>query len=351
MNKKDKKKFKRKNIRLKNVSLDDINNFEDEEVVEEKRAAQKSLEKGEKSSKSDLNLKLARVIEVLSNNRCLVKYSDQTISCVIGGRLKQISHNTRSILAVGDLVHINLANKNRVEEILPRQNSLSRFTEDSFQREVIIAANIDQVVITAAFSEPEFSIGLIDRYLCAAHISQINPIICINKSDLATSKQRSDLQFYCDCGYQVIFTSAENQLGISELRNILQGKKTVFSGKSGVGKSSLINALQPNFNLKVSDVSDYSGKGRHTTTSARLLEWSFGGFLVDTPGIKTFTLHSGNKHSLAEVFPGFSELRKKCKFMNCSHTHEVDCAVKKAVEKENYPVAHYQSYLRLMESL
>ncbi|MFO7895387.1 MAG: ribosome small subunit-dependent GTPase A, partial [Candidatus Cloacimonadales bacterium] len=190
-----------------------------------------------------------------------------------------------------------------------------------------------------------------DRYLCAAHIAEIMPIICINKSELATEQQKSELEFYRQCGYQLLFTSALEEIGLEDLRSLLQNRKTVFSGKSGVGKSSLLNALQPQLNLKVAEVSEYSGKGRHTTTSARLLEWSFGGFLVDTPGIKTFTLHAKHKQRLAEVFPGFAELRKKCKFMNCTHTHEIDCAVKKAVEDLQYPSEHYESYLRLMESL
>lgn len=351
LNKKDKKRFKRKNLRLKNLELDDLNNFEDDEVVEDKRAVQKSLGKGEKSQKSNLDLQTARVIEVLSNNRCIVSFDSTICECIIGGRLKQVSHHTRTILAVGDLVNINLANKNRIEEILPRKNTLSRFTEDSFQREVVLASNIDQVVITAAFAEPVFNTGLIDRYVTVANIYKIKPIICINKFDLAIPEKIEVFNFYKENGYQVVFTSIKTGEGIAELKELLQNKETVFSGSSGVGKSSLINYLEPGLNLRVSEVSEYSGKGMHTTTSSRLIKWSFGGYLVDTPGIRSFTLHASHKDLIPSVFPGFSELRKKCKFMNCTHTHEIKCNVKDAVDSDEFSLEHYDSYLRIMESL
>lgn len=350
MNKKEKKKFKRKNIRLKNLNLDKLSNFEDEEVIEDKRAVQKNLEQSSKSSKSNMNLGVARVVEVLSNNRCLVQYDKDVFEAVVSGRLKQIGHHTRTIMAVGDLVNMNLEN-NLIEEIKPRHNTLSRFTEDSFQKEIILAANIDQVVITSAFANPGFRIGLIDRYLCAAAINNITPIICINKSDLAEPEQIAEFDFYRENGIQVIFTSAETGEGLEELKKLLKDKETVFSGSSGVGKSSLINCLEPGLNLRVAEVSEYSNKGMHTTTSTKILEWSFGGFLVDTPGIRTFTLHSKHKELIPRTFPGFEQLRKECKFHNCTHTHEIKCAVKQAIDDEKYSEEHYLSYLRIMDSL
>ena len=351
MNKKDKKKFKRQNLRLRNLEITNLNNFEDDEVIEDKRASKKISESSEKSKKSNLNLKKARVIEVLSNNKCNVKCDNETIECIIGGRLKQINHHTRTIVAVGDIVNIDMSDKNRIEEILPRKNSLSRFTEDSFQKEVILAANIDQVVITSSFYDPEINTGLIDRYLCTAHILNITPIICINKYDLADEKSINKLDFYKENGYEVFFTSVETDTGIEELKEQLKDRETVFSGSSGVGKSSLINKLEPTLNLRVSDVSEYSGKGMHTTTSGVIIEWSFGGFLVDTPGIRSFTLHNSYKDKIPKIFPGFDKYLNKCKFLNCTHTHEINCGIKKAVENNLYPEKHYDSYLRIMESL
>ncbi|MCK4956115.1 MAG: ribosome small subunit-dependent GTPase A [Candidatus Cloacimonetes bacterium] len=351
MNKKDKKKFKRKNIRLKNIEIDNLNEFEDDEVVEDKRATHKTSKKGKKSTKSDLDLKEARVIEVLSNNKCKVKFDNEVLECVISGRLKHVTHKTRTIIAVGDIVNIDIANENRIEEILPRKNSLSRFTEDSFQKEVILAANVDQVVITGSFFEPDLNLGLIDRYLCVANIFDITAIICINKIDLAYEEIIEELDFYKQNGYKVIFTSIKTGQGISELKNQLQNCETVFSGASGVGKSSLINLLQPGLNLRVSEVSDYSGKGMHTTTSARLIEWNFGGFLVDTPGIRSLTLLSKFKNIIPDLFPGFDRYLGGCKFLDCTHTHEIKCGVKEAVEKGLYSEEHYESYLRIMESL
>ncbi len=350
MNKKEKKKFKRKNLRLKNLNLINIHNFEDAEVIEDKRAVQKKIEQSEKTNKSNLDLKQARVVEVLSNNKCIVNYSKKNIEAIISGRLKQIGHHTRTIIAVGDIVNIN-TETNRIEEIQPRESTLSRFTEDSFQREIIIAANIDQVVITCSFAHPDYTIGLIDRYLCAAAINKITPIICVNKYDLAVPIQLEDFEYYKKIGIKVLFTSIKDGTGIEELRDILKDKDTVFSGNSGVGKSSLINYLQPGLNLRVAEVSDYNKKGTHTTTSTKIIFWNFGGSLVDTPGIKTFTLHNKHKEFIPNIFPGFDELRKGCKFNNCTHTHEIKCAVKSAVENDEYPIEHYESYLRIMASL
>jgi ribosome biogenesis GTPase len=350
MNKKEKKKFKRKNIRLKNRNLYNIQNYEDAEIIEDKRSVQKKVEQSGKSNKSNLNLKQARVVEVLSNNKCIVNYLGKNIEAIISGRLKQIGHHTRTIIAVGDKININL-DTNRIEEILPRENTLSRFTEDSFQREIIIATNIDQVVITSSFAYPDYTIGLIDRYLCAAAINNITPVICVNKFDLAVPIQLEDFDYYKKIGIKVLFTSIKDGTGIKELKEILKDKDTVFSGNSGVGKSSIINYLQPGLNLRVAEVSDYNKKGIHTTTSTKIIFWNFGGSLIDTPGIKTFTLHNKHKEFIPGIFPGFNELRKYCKFNNCTHTHEIECAVKIAVENGDYPIEHYESYLRIMASL
>jgi len=351
--KKEKKKFKRKNIKLQNIELGDINKFEEDEVIEEKRAEKKIPQKAETSDKSGLKLKKGRVLEVKTNYKCVVKIDDKDLLCTLGGRLKQLNYETRSLVAVGDFVHVDLSEDPRIEEIFPRRNSLSRYYETSFQTEIIIAANIDQLIIVSSYLEPEIKFGLIDRYICAAEIYEITPIICINKIDLAENRNdiKIKVEFYQKNGYQIIFTSAKTGEGLEDLIQILKDKETVFSGHSGTGKSSLINKIQPGLNLKVMDVSDSSKKGVHTTSSSKLISWNFGGFLVDTPGIKTFGLHRKNKNNIPIIFPGFAEFSGNCKYNNCSHSHENGCAVKEAVEEGFFPKERYESYLRIWESL
>ena len=361
--KKEKKKFKRKNIKLQNIELGDINKFEEDEVVEEKRAEKKIPQKAETSDKSGLKLKKGRILEVKTNYKCVVKINDKDLLCTLGGRLKQLNYETRSLVAVGDFVHVDLSENPRIEEIFPRRNALSRYsesrlaqprlTQSSFQTEIIIAANIDQLIIVSSFLEPEIKFGLIDRYICAAEIYEITPLICINKIDLAENRNdiKIQVEFYQKNGYQIIFTSAKTGEGLENLIQILKDKETVFSGHSGTGKSSLINKIQPGLNLKVMDVSTSSKKGVHTTSSSKLISWNFGGYLVDTPGIRTFGLHRKNKENIPLVFPGFAEFSGKCKYNNCSHSHENGCTVKKAVGEGIFPKERYDSYLRIWESL
>ena len=351
--KREKKKFKRKNIKIQNIKINDLEKFEEEDIIEEKRAEKKIIEKGEISKKANLELKKGRILEVKSNYQCLVGVENSKIACSLSGRLKQVNFKTRTLVAVGDYVHVDFSDIPRIEEILPRKNSISRFSEDDFQTEIIIAANIDQVVITSSFKEPKLSFGLIDRYICAAEINEIIPIICINKIDLADNLEivKKKMEFYKKNDFITIYTSAETGQGIEDIREALKNKETVFSGHSGAGKSSLINLLQPGINLRVAEISDYSKKGIHVTSSARLLEWNFGGYLVDTPGIKTFGLHRKDKDRIPRIFPGISEFAGDCKFKNCTHTHEKDCAIKKAVEKGYFPVERYDSYVRIFESL
>jgi len=353
--KREKKKFKRQNIRLQNVSIEELELLDSEEINEEKRAEKKTLKKGMKTNKSNLNLQKGRIIEIQSNYKAIVKLNDSLVECNIGGRLKQINFETRNPLAVGDYVLVERNEEARIEEIIPRQNSLSRFTDDEFQVEIVVAANIDQVMITNSIFQPEIRFGLIDRYLCAAEIAEIKPIILVNKIDLVETLEpfQEQFDFYQKCGYQFILTSVVQKIGLDALKEALQGKDSVFSGHSGAGKSSLMNALQPSLKRRVSDISISTQKGVHTTTCSRLIEWNFGGYLVDPPGIKTFGLHSKHKQFLPRIFPGFAVYHQACKFPDCSHTHEPeqDCAVKKAVETGDYPWERYDSYSRLFHSL
>jgi len=354
LKKKDKKKFVRENLRISNVEINDVEDFYANEIVNDKRADKKTMKKGEKSFKSDMDIKIGRIIEIKSNHVCVVDVDGKSFPCFIGGRFKGVNLETRSILATGDLVNVDFSGEPRVEEILPRNNAVSRYTDDSFQFEIIIAANVDQAIITSSYISPDIRYGLIDRYICAAAIQNLHIILCINKIDLAQDIMEfmeNELAFYKKNKIKVVLTSAKNLTGIEELKNLLKNRISVFTGHSGAGKTSLINCLQPDLNLKVMDVSDYSGKGTHTTSRSKLFKWDFGGYLIDTPGIKTFGLHNKDKELIPRVFPGINKLFNKCRFHNCTHSHEEDCAVKKAVEKGKFPYERYESYLRIFESL
>lgn len=351
--KREKKRFIRKNLKFQNVNIENIDAFDHEEIVEEKRATKKIVQKSETSQKSNLILKIGRILEIKTNYVCLVNVAEKTIECTLSGRLKQIDYETRRLVAVGDYVNVDFSDNPRIEEILPRRNVLSRFSEENFQKEVILASNIDQVIITTSVKEPEINLSLLDRYICAARISGIISIICVNKIDLADEEVelKKQMEFYRKNEIQIVYTSAVDGTGMQDLKKLLKDKNSVFSGHSGTGKSSIINFLQPELNLRVSEVSDFTNKGMHTTTSARLIEWDFGGYLVDTPGIKTFGLHREEKIGIYRIFPGIDVLSQNCKFLDCSHDHELDCAVKKAVEDKEFPIKRYQSYLRLINSL
>lgn len=336
------------------VSLPDLDLLDDVDyspVYKSKR----SLHKSGECLKDGLVLKRGRILEIKSNYANIVEIDKQSYTCTLGGRLKQYGFNTSVLTAVGDYVDVDFSQAPvyRIENLLPRKNSLSRFSSGSFQKEIVVAANIDLVIITVSCRMPDLKPGLIDRYLCMARIYDFEPIICITKLDLCEDREGLDetLKYYRDCGFAVVYCSIHSHEGIVELKDILKDRESVFSGQSGTGKSSLINAIEPTLQLATAEVSTFNEKGKHTTSQAILIPWSFGGYLVDTPGIKTINLHSDHKEHIPKVFPGFERFSDMCHFRSCTHTHEENCAVLKAVEDDLVPIERYDSYLRIMESL
>ncbi|MBN2830178.1 MAG: ribosome small subunit-dependent GTPase A, partial [Candidatus Cloacimonetes bacterium] len=353
--KKDKKLITHSKVNIKNEVLGDIYDYEHLTHQSQTRGIKKHQDKNV-SRKSGLNLKRGVIIEIQSNHLCLVELEDGIVyPCIVGGRLKQYNFTTHALVVVGDIVQVDISQENsyRIEEIEPRKSTFSRYLEGSFQTEIPIATNVDLVVITTSWAYPLIKYGLIDRYLCLAAKYEITPLICLNKIDMALDRAfvEEDFTYYRESGIDIVFTSCETGEGIEELRGKLKGKVSVFSGQSGVGKSSLINLLYPGVNLKTAEVSESNEKGRHTTTSSRLIKWGFGGYLVDTPGIKTVTLHSSDKQDIPKIFPGFSRFSDGCNFRDCTHTHEEICGIKQAVEDCLIPLERYESFIRLMESL
>lgn len=354
MKQKDKKRSIRQSGKLTQLNLPDMDILDDLDP-EKGYKTRRSGHKSDVSYKRGMQLEKGRIREIKSNYQNIVELGKELIVASLSGRLKQFQFETHILCSVGDYVEVDVSNvpDYRIEHILPRRNTLSRYGGGSYQKQVIVAANIDQVVITVSWRQPLIKPGLIDRYLCIAAIDGLDPIIVINKMDLCEFEEDVDelTQYYRRIGIPVVLCSTITGRGIPELKDLLRDKDSVFSGQSGTGKSSIINALEPDLELATGEISNFNEKGRHTTTQAILLPWSFGGHLLDTPGLKTVNLHSDSKKLIPSVFPGFAEYAAKCRFRDCTHTHEEQCGVLEALEADLIPIERYDSYQRLYESL
>ena len=269
-----------------------------------------------------------------------------------------IAQDQRSRVAVGD--QVSYARKGEdflVFQVLPRRTWLARPDPLNPRLQRVVAANIDVVVQVASVVKPPLRPALVDRYLVAIQHGGAQPVVCINKLDLLTEKEKkrelAPLAPYRDLGVPVIECSAENGTGIEELRQLLKDKTAAFVGHSGVGKSSLANAMAPTLDAATGAVSESRGTGRHTTTRSSLYTLDQGIRLIDTPGIREFGLWNLTVESLGQYFPDFHEAAAGCRFNNCTHSHEPACAVREWAESDDSPIsfARYRTYLRILESL
>ena len=273
--------------------------------------------------------------------------------------------------AVGDLVLLGQVNEDEdsgegvgsqkycVVRVLPRKSELKRpGPRDSFRRKLTLAANIDQVVIVASVTQPEFNYGFMDRFLLAANLNNLPFVLVLTKMDLLPNGEadlNDDIRDFMSIVDKVIPVSVKTGVGLERLREELLGKSSVFSGQSGVGKSTLVNALVPGAELETGAVRERDGKGRHTTTSSSLFDFPGGGYVIDTPGIRSIGLADGDDdmdgETLAKIFPGFFEGDLfTCKYSNCKHLKEPGCSVRAAVESGKLSRARYASYLRILNS-
>ena len=258
-------------------------------------------------------------------------------------------------VAVGDQVQVVPGRDGRraVVGIEPRRTRLARIREDRSRRsefsreEAVLAANVDVAVIVAAVAQPAFHPKLVDRFLVICQYGGIRPLLCLNKCDLVESPP--DVAIYEQLGLPIVYTSAASGAGLDELRGLLRGQIAVFTGHSGVGKSSLVNALLGDSLQIVGAVRGADGRGRHTTTSSTLLQWDGSSFVVDTPGVRSLGIWKIEPATLAWYFPELDAFCAGCRFSGCSHTHEPDCAVKEATEAGEIPRQRYESYLRMMD--
>lgn len=262
-------------------------------------------------------------------------------------------------VAVGDIVEIEqeseLEGTAIISEIKDRHNYINRQSPRHKHQHHIVAANLDQSVLVATLKEPRTSQGFIDRFLVASEMYHVPAIIVFNKSDLYKSKELEKFEqwktMYENVGYQVLLVSAEKKEGIDELMALLKDKTSLLSGHSGVGKSSLLNVIFPEINLKTQDVSGWSGKGQHTTTFAEMFDLPFGGRIIDTPGMREFGLVDIAKQEVSHYFPEMRDRLNNCQFNNCLHFNEPGCAVKDAVMNGEINEDRYVNYLSILESI
>ncbi|MCP4582537.1 MAG: ribosome small subunit-dependent GTPase A [candidate division Zixibacteria bacterium] len=280
-------------------------------------------------------------------------YHDTTeYNCTIRGKLLKKQLNS-SPVAVGDNVEISIGNDGiaSIEKVLPRRQLLSRPDILVKGKKQVIAVNLDQLVIITSTKDPQFKPGLIDRFLICAEIEKLQAAVVINKVDLADPKEfLVYAEAWESAGYRVIFTSALNGSGLTEFANLLKDKSSTLAGHSGVGKSSLLNAIQPQLNIRTKQISKTSGKGVHTTTSVIMHPLTFGGWVADTPGLKVFGLSGATRSNLCTFFPEMTE-HDDCRFNDCVHLNEPDCAVKAAVESGNISEFRYNNYKKIYEQL
>lgn len=264
---------------------------------------------------------------------------EKLLSCRLRGRIKR----NKGAVVTGDYVEYQMLEDGTgvIESCLPRRTLLKRPA----------VANIDQVLITFAARQPDLNQLLLNRFLVLAEWSGIPEIvICINKCDLLEEKA-DFLQDYVQAGYKLLMVSAQEGLGIQELKNLLAGRVTVFAGPSGVGKSSLLNAVDSNLELATGKISDKIKRGKHTTRAACLLPLPEGGTVVDTPGFSAAELENIDKAQLAHYFPEFRPYIEKCYYNTCTHSHEPDCAVKEAVAAGAICQARYEAYLNILQTI
>jgi len=326
----------------------------------ERRIAQKTdrskFKKTDQETKTEepaSYLRRGRVIAI-SGEGAHVDFGDEQRLCSLKGLMKKEAVQVKNLIAVGDWVRCS--DEGAIEQVEERTSTLAR-TDISGRKEQLIAVNVDQVIITASVVNPALKPALVDRYLIAAEKGKIHPIIAINKIDLLEtgpkeeqSRYRDFLSAYVPLGWPILSLSCQTKVGLDALCSLLQNKTSVFSGQSGVGKSSLLNACY-GFELKIGELAAMTAKGTHTTTTAALIPLPGGGYCVDTPGIRSFGIWDLTREDVVHHFTEFSSLAYECKYPDCLHRSEPGCAVTQALEEGKIATLRYESYVNLLEEI
>jgi ribosome biogenesis GTPase len=284
----------------------------------------------------------------------LVRLEDgRFVECRLKGIIRMDDRKTTNPVAVGDKVDVETEGEDTViANIYPRKNYIIRKSINLSKQAHILASNLDQAFVIATLVEPRTSLGFIDRFLITAEAYSIPAAIVFNKSDILNEElkniQQEIIDIYAKVGYDCYVVSSFDKESVEQLKSVLKNKTTLFSGHSGVGKSTLINAIEPDLKLKTGEISSAHSKGKHTTTFAELHPFSFGGFIIDTPGIKELGLVEMKKEEVGHYFPEIRKRMNDCKFNNCLHVNEPKCAVIKAVEEGEISEERYRSYLGIL---
>ena len=361
---------KSKRVRRKDWQVDDFDEFDD--ILDERM-----IPRGEREQRKKIQLEaLAEleedtnqpeqfhnqvgeqgVVTEVSSGFCRVNLgpANPNLVCTVRGSLTAHDTGFTNIVTVGDNVQVSINGTEQgvIEAVLPRHSALVRPESFHGYKKQVIAANVDQLLIVAAWRNPHIWLELIDRYLIAARRNKLQPIICINKTDLANDVAacRAEMLPYVKLDYRLIFTSTVTGYGIEELQAVLRNRTTVLAGLSGVGKSSLLAAVQPGSTIRVGAVNEDSGDGRHTTTQASWHSLDIGGAVVDTPGIREFGLSGLQAAELGQFYPEIEALAHRCRFADCSHIHEPGCEVVTAVEQGRVSAVRYKNYTKIYEAL
>lgn len=280
---------------------------------------------------------------------------DQLINCRIKGKFRLSGIKSTNPVTVGDLVDIEIEESNEngvIFNIHDRKNYIIRKSVNLSKQTHIIAANIDQAFLLVTLKDPRTFTSFIDRFLATAEAYSITAIILFNKIDIYNKEllaQKQQLEkVYKNIGYECLDVSAIENININKLKTLMKDRVNMFSGHSGVGKSTLINKISPELNLKTAEISTQHKQGQHTTTFAEMFKLPFGGYIIDTPGIKGFGVVDFAEEEIGDFFPEMFALKHKCKFNNCLHINEPSCAIKNAVELGKIAHSRYNSYLQLL---
>lgn len=284
--------------------------------------------------------------------------NNETVQAQLKGKIRLLDLNLTNPIAVGDEVFLEKTDSDTelmISGVAQRQNYIVRVSPKKKSQRQIIASNIDQAVLVVTMQTPRTSTGFIDRFLLTAEAYHIPTIIVFNKQDIlktkAISKQNELIDLYENLGYKTLQISATEKTNIDTLKTILKNKTTLLSGHSGVGKSTLVNAIAPHLQLKTKDISKKFNKGVHTTTHAEMHPLPFGGNIIDVPGIKEFGIAYLDKYELSHYFVEMKALLSHCKFSDCLHIEEPHCAIKKALENQEIHPERYFNYLNILDSL
>lgn len=303
-----------------------------------------------------IDLKRGIVIKSTGSRYRVLYDNDKIIECTIKGKFRVKGMRTTNPLAVGDNIMFEISRKDKsaiITELLDRRNYIIRKASNLSKHSQIIAANIDQVFLMVTIKLPETPVEFIDRFLMTAEAYRIKTNVIFNKTDIYNEEDTARMEFlislYSGIGYDCFRLSLKKEINTDKLILAMKDKINLLSGNSGVGKTSLLNYFNPSLNLKTEDISDYHKQGKHITTFPEMHRMPFGGFVIDTPGIRGFGVIDMDRNEIYHFFPEIFKKSKECRFYNCLHLEEPGCAVREAVEKGVISLIRYRSYLNILE--